>query len=63
MEKTGKVREAIPRRPRERAAKMMKMKRSLNLNQLPARKVTQTMDSTVGLRMTARIRERVTPMG
>lgn len=48
--------------PREQAVKMMTKKRSLNLNQLPARIVTQTMDSTVGHRMTARIRERMTLM-
>ena len=48
--------------PREQAVKMMTRRRSLNLNQLPARKVTQTMDSTVDHRMTARIRERMTLM-
>jgi hypothetical protein len=56
-------REVTPRRPREQAAMMMMKMKSPNLNQLRVGKATQTMDSIVGHRMIAKIRERATLMG
>jgi len=63
MAKMGRVQAKPHQRRAVQEATMMKMKMSLNRNQLPVRKVTPMTGSTVGHRMTVRISERVTLMG